>query len=595
MKVAVEQLLLISMTDKIKKLIENLKHLPGVYLMRDKNDTIIYVGKAKDLQKRVSQYFLRPQSGKVFKMVQSVEYFETIITSSEKEALILEMNLIQEHYPKYNILLKDDKHYPYIAIRKDNDPYLTIKRNDKDKKYDYFGPFPNSSAAYEMINLLNKIFPLRKCKNIPSSPCLYYHLGNCLAPCINKVNKEDYISLIEKIKSFLKGSNSDIYKEIEIKMNEAAERLDFESANEYKKTLLAIKHINDRQNVEILDKKDRDIFAFTTRENYLCLALLIYREGILLGKKTFVVERFDEIEEQVSNLITQFYQNMRQPHEIVINSSKVIDIVSGYLDAKVVEASKGKIYDLVLIASKNASNALDEYFLSAKLDSNKLEMLEEIGNVLKIPTPFHIELFDNSHIQGSSPVGAMVAFVNGEPLKKLYRKFHIEHDEKRDDLLSMKEVMNRHYSRIKNENKKKCDLILVDGGQNQIIAAKEVITSLELNIPVFGLYKNDKHQTKGIMDEFGTTYTFKNDAIFFMLTRMQDEVHRFAISFHKQLRNKKMTKSILDDIPGLGKRRKEILEKAFTDITAIKSASLEELKQYVPESVALSIIEKLNK
>ena len=583
-----------SMTEKIKSLIDNLKHLPGVYLMHDKDDTIIYVGKAKDLQKRVSQYFLRPQSGKVFKMVQNVDYFETIITANEKEALILEMNLIQQHYPKYNVLLKDDKHYPYIALKKDNDPYLTIKRNDKDKKYEYFGPFPNSGAAYEMINLLNKIFPLRKCKNIPTSPCLYYHIGNCLAPCINKVDKEEYESLVEKIKSFLKGSNQDIYKDIERKMVEASEKLDFETANEYKKTLLAIKHINDRQNVEIADKKDRDIFAFTERESHLALAVLIYRGGLLLGKKNFIVERFGELEEQVADLIMQFYQKMPLPNEVVINSKEIISALEGYLDTKITEVSKGKIYDLVLTCSKNASNGLDEYFLSAKLDSGKLEMLEEIGKVLNISTPFHIELFDNSHLQGSSPVGAMVAFVNGEPLKKLYRKFHIEHDEKRDDLLSMKEVMTRHYSRIKNENKKKCDLILVDGGQNQIVTAKEVIDSLELVIPVFGLFKDDKHQTKGVMDKDGNVYSFENKAIFFMLTRMQDEVHRFAITFHKKLRNKKMTKSILDDIPGLGRKRREILEKAFGDIELIKKASLEELKQYLPENVALEVIKHIN-
>ena len=583
-----------SMTEKIKSLIDNLKHLPGVYLMHDKDDTIIYVGKAKDLQKRVSQYFLRPQSGKVFKMVQNVDYFETIITANEKEALILEMNLIQQHYPKYNVLLKDDKHYPYIALKKDNDPYLTIKRNDKDKKYEYFGPFPNSGAAYEMINLLNKIFPLRKCKNIPTSPCLYYHIGNCLAPCINKVVKVEYESLVEKIKSFLKGSNQDIYKDIERKMVEASQKLDFETANEYKKTLLAIKHINDRQNVEIADKKDRDIFAFTERESYIALAVLIYRGGLLLGKKNFIVERFGELEEQVADLIMQFYQKMPLPNEVVINSKEIISALEGCLDTKITEVSKGKIYDLVLTCSKNASNGLDEYFLSAKLDSGKLEMLEEIGKVLNISTPFHIELFDNSHLQGSSPVGAMVAFVNGEPLKKLYRKFHIEHNEKRDDLLSMKEIMTRHYSRIKNENKKKCDLILVDGGQNQIAAAKEVIDSLELDIPVFGLFKDAKHQTKGVMDKDGNVYSFENKAIFFMLTRMQDEVHRFAITFHKKLRNKKMTKSILDDIPGLGRKRREILEKAFGDIELIKKASLEELKQYLPENVALEVIKHIN-
>lgn len=583
------------MNDRIKNLIINLKHLPGVYLMHDKNDRIIYVGKAKDLQKRVSQYFLKPQAGKVFKMVQNVEYFETIITNNEKEALILEMNLIQEHYPRFNVLLKDDKHYPYIAIKKGSDPYLSIKRNDKDKKYIYFGPFSNSSAAYEMINLLNKLFPLRKCKNIPSSPCLYYHLGNCLAPCIKSVDDAEYEKLINQIKSFLKGENDEIRKNIEAKMLEASENFEYEQALEYKKTLDAIKHINIRQNVEFSDRKDRDIFAFSKRENYLSLAVLLYRDGILLGKKDFVVEQFGNIEEQVADLILQFYLNVPTPQEIVINSSLVVELLDDLVHSKVYEVSKGKLHDLVLVASKNANNALDEYFLSARLDDDKLSLLEDFGKTLNINTPLHIELFDNSHLQGSSPVGAMVAFVNGEPAKKLYRKFHIEHKEARDDILSMKEVMDRHYSRLKREGKKLPDLILVDGGLTQINVANEVIANLELNIPVFGLYKNDKHQTEGVMNNDGETFKIEDKSLFFLLTRMQDEVHRFAITFHKDLRKKKMTESILDDIPGLGKKRKEVLNKAYSDINLLKQASLEELQQFLPLNLAIAVYEKIHK
>ena len=582
------------MTEKLKQLINNLKHLPGVYLMHDKDGKIIYVGKAKDLQKRVSQYFLRPQSGKVFKMVQSVDYFETIITSNEKEALVLEMNLIQEHYPRFNILLKDDKHYPYIALRKGKDPFLTIKRNDFDKKFDYFGPFPNSGAAYETINLLNKIFPLRKCNKIPSSPCLYYHIGNCLAPCIKEVPESLLSDLSSKIKDFLKGDNLEVQQNIKEKMIEASENEDFETALEYKKILTAIKHINDSQNVEIKDKKDRDIFAFTSREAYISLAVLIYRSGILLGKKTFVVDAFGDLEEQISDLILQFYQKSPLPKEIIINSSKVIENIEPFLSCNISEAKTGKFYELVLNCSTNANNALDEYFMSARLDDDKLEMLTEIGNTLGINTPFHIELFDNSHLQGSSSVGAMVAFINGEPAKKLYRKFHIEHEEKRDDLLSMKEVISRHYSRLIKEERKLPDLILVDGGLRQIQTADKTIKDLNLNIPVFGLFKNDKHQTKGLMGVDEKIYDFQNNNIFFMLARMQDEVHRFAISFHKSLRKKAMTSSIFDGIKGLGKRRREILEKSFPDINTLKEATIEELEQYIPSEVARALKNKLN-
>ncbi|MCF0107867.1 MAG: excinuclease ABC subunit C [Bacilli bacterium] len=582
------------MTDKLKDLIANLKHLPGVYLMHDKDDTIIYVGKAKDLQKRVSQYFLRPQSGKVFKMVQNVEYFDTIICANEKEALVLEMNLIQTHYPRYNILLKDSSHYPYIALKKKGDPVLSIKRNDKDKNYDYFGPYPNSGAAYQMIDLLNKIFPIRKCQNLSSSTCLYYHMGQCLAPCVNKINQEVFDALREEIKSFMRGNNLTKKNELKEKMIKASNELEFEKANEYKKLISAIEHINAQQNVELKDKKDRDIFSFSTREGYLSLAILLSRKGLILGKDVFVVEEFGDNEEQVADLILQYYQTHPTPTEIVINNNKVISLVDGLVDSTVVSITKGKLLELVISTQENAQNALDQYFLSARIDDDKLSLLEELGSILNIKTPLHIELFDNSHLQGSSPVGAMVAFINGEPAKKLYRKFKIEHQESRDDLTSMKEVVYRHYSRLIEENKKLPDLILVDGGINQIKAAFMSTLECNANIPVFGLYKNDKHQTSGLMDREGNIYPIENKNLFFLLTKMQDEVHRFAITYHRDKRNKAMKTSILDDIEGLGDKRKELVMRAYNDITLLKNASLEELKQILPDDVASRLYNKLH-
>ncbi|MBR0294871.1 MAG: excinuclease ABC subunit C [Bacilli bacterium] len=582
------------MKERLKKCIENLKHLPGVYLMHDENDTIIYIGKAKDLQKRVSQYFLRPQTGKVLKMRDSVEYFETIITQNEKEAFVLEMNLIQTHYPKFNVLLMDDKHYPYIAIKKKNDPYLTIKRNKKDRHYDYFGPFPSASLAKEMIVLLNKIFPTRKCRNIPSTPCLYFHMGQCLAPCIKEISEEENNKLVEEIKSFLRGNNHKIREEMRNKMNEASDNLEFEKAAEYKKVIDAIDHINTIQNVEVNDRVNRDIFAYSSREGYIALAILLYRNGVLLGKKVFVLEAFGEEMEQVSDLILQFYLDHEAPDEVIINSDEVVENLRDLLECEVISKSKGKIHDLVLTAKENASNALDEYFLSARLDDDKLLLLEELGNLLHIKTPLHIELFDNSHLQGSQPVGAMVAFINGEPAKKLYRKFHIHHEESRDDLMSMKEVISRHYLRSKNENKKLPDLILTDGGLIQVEAAIDALNSIEVDIPVFGLYKNDKHQTEGLIDKEGNTYPIINKSLFFLLTRMQDEVHRFAITFHKELRLKSQTASIFDGINGLGKKRRELLEKAYPDINLLKQASIEELSQLLPYEVAKELYEKLH-
>ncbi len=582
------------MTEKLKNLIANLKHLPGVYLMHNEAGEIIYVGKAKDLQKRVSQYFLRPQVGKVFKMVTEVDYFETIICANEKEALVLEMNLIQTHYPRYNILLKDDSHYPYIALKKKGDPYLVIKRNNKDRNYDYFGPFPNAGAAYQMIDLLNKIFPIRKCKNIPHQTCLYYHLGQCIAPCINKIDESVYLAYKEEIKSFMNGNNSKQYNEIKAKMVEASNNLEFEKAQEYKKTLEAIKHINDQQNVETNDKKDRDIFAFNAKEGYLALAILNYSKGILLGKHTYIVEEFDDNIEQVAELITQYYDTHPVPSQVVINSKGVIDILSDYLDTELVSVTRGKLQELIISASENALNALDEYFLSAKVDSNKVEMLENLGRLINIKTPYHIELFDNSHLQGSYPVGAMVAFINGEPAKKLYRKFRIEHQEARDDLKSMEEVIYRHYSRLISEEKKLPDLILVDGGLNQIKAALRALESAKADINTFGLVKNDKHQTAGLMDRDGNTYPIEDKNIFFLLTRMQDEVHRFAISYHTSKRNKAMTLSILDGVEGLGDKRKEMIYRNYSDISALKNVSIQELEQILPSDVAERLYMKLH-
>ena len=582
------------MKERIKSCIDNLKHLPGVYLMHDKDDKIIYIGKAKDLYKRVSQYFLRPQVGKVAKMAFEAEYFETIITNNEKEALILEMNLIQTHYPKFNILLKDGSHYPYIALRKDGYPYLSIKRNTKDKKYDYFGPFPRSSSAFETIDLLNKVFPLRKCNKIPGTSCLYYHLGQCLAPCINQIDEITENEIRDKVKSFMRGNNQEVKQELTKKMLEASEKMDYESAKDYKNILDSLNHINTPQNMETNDKKDRDIFAFSEREGYLSLAVLLFRRGTLLDKKVYIVEEFDNNEEQVADLILQFYQNVPLPQEIVINNETVVDLLTDLVDANIYEVSKGKIHDLILTAKQNANNALDEYFLSSRLDSDKLALLEELGSLIGIETPYRIELFDNSHLQGSSPVGAAVVFINGEPAKKLYRKYHIEHDEARDDLKSMEEIVYRRYKRMKDEGQEMPHLILVDGGLNQIKAASLALNKAEVNIHLFGLVKNNKHQTAGLMDSSGNVFDIENKNLFFMLTRMQDEVHRFAITFHQSLRNRKMQSSILDDVKGLGMKRKELINKAYPDINLLKQATVEELEQLLPRDVAMALFYKLH-
>ena len=583
------------MTEKVKVAIPLLPRRPGCYLMKDKDDKVIYIGKAKNLYNRVSQYFLRPQVGKVAAMVSHVDHFETIITKTDKESFILEMNLVHKYYPRYNILLKDGKHYPYIALKKKSDPYLRIARNDFDKNYYYFGPFPTSSYAYSVIDLLNKLFPTRKCANIKTEPCLYYHLGMCLAPCINKVSEEENDKLFNSIKSFLDGNNQEIVKDLKEKMVEASTNLEFEKANDIKKTLDAIDHVLAKQGVENKDHIDRDVFAYTTRNGYLSLAILTYRKGLLLGKESYIVEEFGDNVEQISDLIFQYYESHSLPKEILMNIEGVSDILADLLDTKFVSVTKGKLIELIEMANLNAVQSLDSHFMSARLTDDNSSLLEDLGNRLGIKTPYRIELFDNSHIQGDAPIGAMVVFINGEPLKKMYRKFNIEGKEKRDDYASMKEVMRRRYSRLIEENADFPDLILTDGGLGQIHAGAEVIEELKLDIPVFGLFKNDKHQTKGLMDKEGNVISLEdNKSLFFLLVRMQDEVHRFAITFHHQKRSKNFTKSILDDIEGLGPKRKQLILDHYTDIDSLKNATVEELSQYLPKDVAERIKNKIN-
>ncbi len=582
----------------MNKIIENdiklLPHLPGVYLMFNKDEAIIYVGKAKNLYKRVSQYFLRPQEGKTLAMVNNVEHFKTIITKSEKEAFLLEENLIHQYYPRYNILLKDGKHYPYIALKKD-DPHLKIARNDKDKHYVYFGPFPSSSYAYNIIKLLNKLFPTRKCDHIPSSPCLYFHLGLCLAPCINKIDEESNLKLVEDIKAFLEGRDDSVKRKLKEEMLMHSNNEEFEKAQECKETLEAIEHILSKQVVENKDHISRDVFSYTSRDNYLSLAVLTLRNGILLGKDVFIVERFNEISEQISELILQYYQNHSLPKEIVINAKVDKESLEDILTVNIISASKGKLLELVEMAATNAKQELDSHFLSARLEDDKLALLTELGELLESKTPYRIELFDNSHLQGDASVGAMVVFINGEPVKKMYRKFNIESKEKRDDYSSMKEVIKRRYLRLKEEKLEYPDLILTDGGLGQVHAALEALNEIDVNIPVFGLFKNDKHSTSGLIDKNGHVYPINSKSLFFLLVRMQDEVHRFAISFHHQKRNKAFKESILDNIPNLGDKRKEIIHSHYKSIDELKNASVEELSQFLPVDVATEIVKKIQK
>jgi excinuclease ABC subunit C len=583
------------LTEKLKRLIALLPDKPGVYQMKDINDKIIYIGKAKNLKKRVSQYFLRPQSGKVFAMVSHVDHFDFIIVHTDKEAFILEMNLIQTYYPRYNIMMMDDSHYPYIAVKRD-DAFLKIARRANDKRYFYFGPFPNASDAYKTIDLLNSVYPTRKCRTIPSKACLYYHLGQCLGPCINKIEPDVYAHLYDDIKSFLDGNTDEAVSDLKDKMLKASEEERYEDAESYKEMIDAVNRTTAKQAVELnSDRTDRDVFAYAERDSYLALSVMTYRRGLLLGKHVEVVPSFGEANEQVAELIEAYYQNNDLPSEIACNVDGFAEeFLSVYPEAKLISPKEGRLLEQIDLAALNARQGLDAHFMSARLEDDNAALLEQLGQLLKIETPYRIELFDNSHLQGSSPVGAMVCYINGEPAKGMYRKFHLEDTDAGDDYHSMKEITFRRYKRLKEENLSYPDLILVDGGITQVHACLEALAEAEVQIPVYGLYKNDKHQTEGIIDQNEQTYPLDNKSpLFFLLMRMQDEVHRFAITFHKKERSKAMNRSLFDEINGIGEKRKEILRKHYPTIDSLKGATLDELKQVLPDEVAQTLYDKI--
>ena len=581
------------MNEILKMKIDMLPSKPGSYQMKDKNGNIIYVGKAKSLDKRVRQYFYRPQEGKVQRMVREIEDFDIIETNSEKEALLLEINLIQKYYPKYNVLLKDGKMYPYISLRRGGDPFLKIAHNDKDKRYYYFGPFPSSHNAYTMINLLNKIFPLRKCNVIPKKPCLYYHLGQCLGPCINKIEESSYKEIVSSITKLLNGDSSSLVSSLTKKMKECSLNLDFERAKEYKDQIDSINHIISSQKIMMKDHIDRDVIGYSLREGYISVLFLLYRKGILLGKNLFVHELNSDVEDVLVDIIFQFYLNHPKPKEIVISLDSIKEVLEESLEVKVLVPSKGQKKDLLYMALENAKQGLDQHFQTARLEDDNLALLEELGKLLNIETPLDIELYDNSHLQGKDAIGALVKYINGVKVPSLYRKFNIKSENTKDDLSMMKEVLTRRLTRLKEENQKRPDLIILDGGEEQLKVAKEVVNSLGLDIALASLKKNEKHQTDTLVNgkDLSSILLDRKSNLFFLLMRMQDEVHRYAITTHKAKRSKEIYKTIYDDIKGIGKKRKEMLLSLYPTKEALSQATIEELKQIVPLEIACRLKE----
>lgn len=584
------------MTERLRELIALLPDKPGVYLMKDDGGNIIYIGKAKNLRKRVSQYFLRPQSGKVAAMVGHVYEFDTIVLSSEKEAFILEMNLIQTHYPRYNIMLMDDSHYPYIALRR-SDAYLKIARKTGDRRYLYFGPYPESRSAYLTIDIANKIFPTRKCRTLPKKPCLYYHMGQCLAPCLHEIKDEEFKRLYEEVKRFLAGDNLKAKASLKKMMDKAVEELRFEEAAGYKKMIDSLRSTSESQSVESRRTNDYDVVSYSSREGYFALSVMLYRKGRLLGKENLVYPSYNEADpEEVAERLAEYYLRREPPKELVTSFPGLKEALEALLDnVKITEPKEGLLLEEVKLATLNAKEGLDAHFSHGRLEEDGLALLEELGEILGIDTPYHIELFDNSHIQGAQAVSAEVAYINSKPAKKLYRKFLLSEEHAGDDFASMREAVYRRYSRMKEAGEKLPDLLLLDGGLPQIHAAEEALDKAGVRINHAGLYKNERHQTEGLIDSSGKKYPIdKKSPLFYLLMRMQDEVHRYAISFHKKKRSKAMVEDVYEGIKGLGPKRRLLLDSQYPSLERLFMASKEELSQILPKESAEALYEKLH-
>lgn len=588
------------MNETIRNKLALLPAQPGCYLMKDRQGTIIYVGKAKILKNRVRSYFSGSHDAKTQRLVSEIEDFEYIVTSSNIEALILEINLIKKHDPKYNIMLKDDKTYPYIKLTHERHPRLITTRKVKKDKGKYFGPYPNVQAANETKKLLDRLYPLRKCTNMPDRVCLYYHLGQCLAPCVNEVKEETYKEITDQITRFLNGGYTEIKKELEEKMHEAAEKLEFERAKEYRDQITNIEMTMEKQKITMTDFTDRDIFGYAVDKGWMCVQVFFMRQGKLIERDVSLFPSYDEPEEEFLSYLGQFYAKPEhiKPKEVLITEKADRELAEQLLEIKVLQPKKGQKRELVLMAEKNAKIALKEKFALIERDEERtIKAVENLGEKLGIYTPHRIEAFDNSNIQGTNPVSAMVVFVDGKPAKKEYRKYKIKTVEGPDDYESMREVIRRRYIRALRENLPLPDLIIIDGGKGQIDAARDVLENeLGLEIPLGGLAKDEKHNTSQLL--FGNPLEVvplgRNSQEFYLLQRIQDEVHRFAITFHRELRGKSAFQSALDDIPGIGPKRKKQLLRHFGSLKKMKQAKLEEFVEAgIPRPVSETLIKKL--
>lgn len=589
--------------EEIKNKLSVVPMEPGCYLMKDRNDQVIYVGKAKKLRNRLRSYFTGAHDTKTTRLVAEIRNFEFIVTSDETESLLLELNLIKQYQPRYNILLKDDKSYPFIKITKEKYPRLVVTRRVKKGTGKYFGPYPNAYSAQETKKLLDRIYPFRKCDKMPDKLCLYYYIGQCLGPCVYDVDLEKYAEMTREISDFLNGEDQTILKNLENRMQQASEDLDFEQAKEYRDLIQHIHNLTRKQKIMSPDKSTRDVFGYSVSKGWMCVQVFFIRQGNMIKRDATMIPLQQTEEEEFYTFIGQFYELNQHllPKEVHVPKNLDKNIIKSVVDTKIVQPVRGKKKEMVDLANHNAEVSLDNKFeLIARDESRTVKAIEELGDRMGIQTPIRIEAFDNSNIQGVDPVSAMVSFVDGKPNKKGYRKYKIKTVEGPDDYKSMREVVRRRYTRVLNEGTPLPDLIIVDGGKGHMSGVIDVLENeLGLDIPVAGLRKNDKHRTSEILygEQAEVVPLKKNSQAFYLLQRIQDEVHRFAITFHRQTRQKSGLKSVLDTVEGIGAKRKTRLLRTFGSIKKMREAPIEDLKgaglpQKVAENLQAALEEK---
>lgn len=578
-----------------------LPELPGCYIMKNSDKEIIYIGKAKNLKNRVRSYFRGTHEGKTQLLVEDIHDFETIITKTDKESLLLEITLIKKHQPKYNIRLKHGTNYPYLKITNEKDPQLIITSDVKKDGGYYFGPYPNVYAATETQQLIQKIYPLRKCNGRQNRACLYYHIGQCIGPCDHEVPQEEYKEQTDRIRRFLNGNVKEVKKELRGRMKDAAEKMEYERAAEYRNQVQYIEQTVEKQNIITNDPKPRDVFSFYMNKGWISIQTFFIRQATLIKREASIFPCYDTPFEELASYIVQFYQeeNHILPKEILVPEGMDTELLQDVLGISVRVPLRGRKKDMLKLATKNSEIALNEKFKLVEMDDRKtIGAIKELSDALGMPYIERIEAFDHSNIQGTNPVSAMVSFKDGVPDKSQYRKYNIKTVNGSNELATTKEVVRRRYTRLLKEGQPLPDLILMDGGKIQVNGALDVLENeLGLNIPVAGMVKDNKHRTSSLIfgEHHEMVHLKPTSQAFLLVQRIQDEVHRFAITFHRKVRSKNSVASRLDRIEGIGPKRRKKIMTHFKSVKRLCEADVEEITALgIPQEVAKRIKEEMN-